>query len=111
MRKFNLKRGPRKLFKQTLAVNLIQREKMSTTIGRAKEMRPIVERYITIGKKNTLASFRMLRKVLPKQAAEKVFYELAPRYKERNGGYTRIIKTPTTRKRDGAPMATIEFLK
>lgn len=111
MRKFNLKKGPRKLFKQVLATNLIEREQISTTIGRAKELRPIVERYITIGKKNNLASFRLLLKKLPKKAAEKVFYDIAPRYKERKGGYTRIIKTASTRKRDGAGMATIEFVK
>lgn len=111
MRKFGKKRGPRKLFKQVLADNLIKKEKMTTTLARAKEIRSEVERYITIGKKNNLASFRTLLSKLPKKSAEKVFYELAPRYKDRKGGYTRVVKTGDTRKRDSAKMAVIEFVK
>ncbi len=110
MRKFNRKRGDRRLFKKSLAVSLIKKEKITTTVARAKELRPMVERYITLGKKNNLAGLRLLLRRLPKESAQKVFYEIAPRYKERKGGYTRIIKTSHMRKRDAAQMAIIEFI-
>jgi large subunit ribosomal protein L17 len=111
MRKFHLKRGPRKLFFKKLAENLILKEKILTTTARAKEIRPIVERLVSIAKKQNLASFRRLLAKLPKGAAQKLYYELAPKYKDRRGGYLRIIKQAKTRKRDAAPLAKIEFIK
>jgi large subunit ribosomal protein L17 len=110
MRKFHRITGRRRLFKQVLVANFIKKGKITTTIARAKEIRPIVERFITVGKKGSLASFRTLLAKLPKDAAGKMFYEIAPKYKDRKGGYTRIIKTAKARKRDGSEMAVIEFV-
>jgi large subunit ribosomal protein L17 len=110
-RKFNRKRGPRKSFLKGLLSNLILREKMLTTEARAKEIRPMVEKLITIGKAQDLAALRLLISRLPsKKVAEKMYYEIAPRYKERQGGYTRITKTSKARKRDGSVVAQIEFI-
>lgn len=111
MRKFNFERGDRKLFFKKIASNLIRDERIETTTARAKEIRPIVERMVSMGKKQTLASFRDLLSKLPKKEAEKVYFEIAPRYKERKGGYLKITKTGDFRKRDGAVKAIIEFVK
>lgn len=111
MRKFNRKTGPRRSFIKGLANNLIMREKIETTVPRAKEIRPIVERYVTIAKKQQLAGFRTLLSKLPKQAAEKLYFDIGRRYQERKGGYLRIIKEAKHRKRDGAALSIIEFVK
>lgn len=110
-RKFHRKKGPRRSFLKGLANNLIMKEKIETTVPRAKEIRPLVERLVTIAKKQQLASLRTLLSKLPKQAAQKLYHEIAPRFKDRNGGYLRIIKEAKHRKRDGAMLSTIEFLK
>ena len=86
------------------------KERILTTEPRAKEIRPIVEKLVTIARKQRLADFRLLLKRLPKIAAAKLYYELGPRYKERHGGYTRIMKVGGFRKRDGARTATVEFV-
>lgn len=110
MRKFHRKRGQRRAFMKGLAHNLIMKEKIETTVARAKEVRPAVEHLLTLAKKQQLASLRILISRLPKDAAQKLYYELAPKYKDRKGGYLRIIKSAKTRKRDGAPTAIIEFV-
>ncbi len=110
MRKFGRTRGPRKLFLQTLAHNLIMKGKITTTVTRAKSIRPIVERLVTIAKKQTLADFRRLLSALPKASAEKLYYDIAPKYKERKGGYLRIMKATEWRKRDAVDMAIVEFV-
>lgn len=110
-RKFNRKVGPRRSFLQGLANNLIMKERISTTVARAKAIRPIVERMVTTAKKQKLASLRNLLSILPKQSANKIYYDVAPRYQTRTGGYLRIIKLAKARKRDAAPMAVIEFVK
>lgn len=110
MRKFHRKRGQRRAFFKGLANNLIMREKIETTSARAKEIRPLVERFVTLAKKQQLAALRLLLSRLPKQAAEKLYFEIAPRYKSRAGGYLRIIKESKFRKRDGAPLSRIEFV-
>lgn len=111
MRKFNRKKGPRRSFLKGLANNLIMKEKIETTVARAKEIRPMVERMVTVAKKQELSGLRTLLAKLPKQAAQKLFYEIAPRYKERAGGYLRIIKEARSRKRDAASLSIIEFVK
>ena len=111
MRKFHFKKGDRKLLFKKIASNLIRDEKITTTIPKAKEIRPIVEKMVSMAKKQNLASFRNLLSKLPKSEAEKLYFEIAPRYKERKGGYLRITKTASFRKRDGAVNATIEFVK
>ena len=108
-RKFGLKRDPRKAFIKSLAVNLIMKGKIKTTEARAKEMRSQVERLITKTKKGDLAGIRYAERLLPKATVAKLTKEVAPRYKERAGGYTRIIKLGA-RMSDSAPMTIIELV-
>jgi large subunit ribosomal protein L17 len=100
-----------KAFLKILTNNLIIQEKIETTEARARELRPLVERLISYGKKQKLAAYRLLLKKLPQGAADKIYYELAPRYQDRPGGYLRIIKHSETRKNDGAKIVTVEFIK
>lgn len=109
-RKFGLKRGPRRAFMRALANNLVSYEKIVTTEARAKELRKFVERMITYGKKQNLTGLRLLLKHLPKSAAYKVYSDIAPRYADRKGGYTRIIKRAKLRVHDASKMATIQFV-
>ena len=110
MRKFSRKRGQRKAFIKGLANNLILKGKIQTTAARAKEIRPVVERLVSIAKKQQLSSLRLLLSRIPKDAAQKLFYEIVPKYKDRNGGFLRITKTAKTRKRDGVAVSVIEFV-
>lgn len=109
-KKFNRKKGQRAAFMKSLANNVILKGKIETTEVRAKEIKPYVERLITIAKKQDLAAFRILLACLTKGAAEKAYYDLAPKYKERKGGYLRIIKGTKMRMKDGSAMAIIEFV-
>lgn len=109
-RKFGRKRGQRRAFLNILATNLVNHEKITTTEARAKELRPFVERLVTYGKKQDLHGLRLIMKKLPKETSYKLFHEIAPRYTDRNGGYTRIIKHTEVRKHDGGQKATIEFV-
>ena len=110
-RKFHRKKGQRKAFLKSLAGNLILKGKISTTEARAKEMKSFVEKLITLAKKQNLASLRLLISRLNKKPAQKLFYEIAPKYKDGRGGYVRVIKSATRRKNDAAKMAIIEFVK
>lgn len=109
-RKFHRRRGQRKALFKSLINNLILREKIETTEAKAKEIRPLMEKLITVGKKQNLASLKLLISRLSKKSAEKVYYQLAPRYQSRSGGYTRIIKSAERKKKDGAKVAIIEFV-
>jgi large subunit ribosomal protein L17 len=95
---------------RSLALNLIINEKIKTTEARAKELRPFIEKLVTKGLEGTLASRRLIisRLGVP-EGAQKLCDEISPRYKERNGGYTRITKLPV-RAGDAAKMAVIEFV-
>ena len=111
MRKFNRKMGPRRSFIRSLANNLITQERIFTTETRAKAIRPIVEKLVTIAKKQQLHNLRtLISRLCNKDTAQKLFYTIAPKYKERKGGYLRIIKQGHVRKRDGAKTAIIEFV-
>ena len=94
---------------KSLARALIKNEKIRTTEAKAKELRPYVERLITYGKKGTLADRRRLTALVGKDASGKVVDELSSRFKERQGGYTRVVKL-SPRKGDASPMAQIEFV-
>ena len=109
-RKFHRKKGERQALIKGLMNNLILKEKIETTEAKAKEIRPKIEKLITLGKDQDVASLRLLLARLPKKSAQKLFYELAVRYKEARGGYTRIIKSGKPRMGDGARMAVIEFV-
>ncbi|OQB43973.1 MAG: 50S ribosomal protein L17 [Parcubacteria group bacterium ADurb.Bin159] len=104
------KTGPRKALKRGLAVNLILYERIQTTEAKAKVLRPFIEKIISLGKGGDLAARRKVMSLIGNRAAtKKLIEEIAPRYKERKGGYTRIIKTGV-RKGDNAKMALIEFV-
>jgi large subunit ribosomal protein L17 len=109
-KKFHRKKDQRKALFKILAHHLIMNEKIKTTHQRAKFLKAIMERLISKAKKQDLSSLRYLLERLPKKSAYKVFYELAPKYKERTGGYVRIIKLPFLRKKDNAQMSLIEFV-
>ena len=95
----------------SLALNLIIREKIKTTEPKAKELRPFIEKIVTHAKINTLASKKLVVSKLSnrKKEVKKLFDIIAPRYVDKKGGYTRIIKMGI-RKSDGAKMAVIEFV-
>jgi len=108
-KKFSRKTDQRKAFMRSLAANLILQEKIATTTVRAKATASLVEKLITKGKKNDLAAKKSLAAFLPMVAVRKLVAEIAPRFKDRNGGYTRIAKLGP-RVKDGAPMAVVELL-
>jgi len=109
-RKFGRKKGPRASFLKGLAGNLIKKGKISTTVARAKEIRPKVEHFVSIAKKQNLASFRRLLASLDKVSAEKLYFEIAPKYKNKTSGFLKITRTDSFRKRDAAEIAVIEFI-
>ncbi len=95
---------------RNLVTSLLENGKIETTLSRAKEVRCMAEKMITLGKDNSLASRRSaLTYLMKKSVVYKLFEEIAPKYAERNGGYTRIIKTGT-RRGDAAEMAIIELV-
>ena len=109
-RKLGRSSSHRKALFRNMVTALIHRERISTTLAKAKELRSHVEKTITLGKKGTLHAKRLARKVvLEKEAFIKLFGPLSERYANRNGGYTRIIKVGH-RRGDDAPMAFIELV-
>ncbi len=111
IKKFGRKKNARKAFMKGLASALIINGRIETTIARAKAIRPFVERLVSYGKDNTLSSRRLALAKLYNHDIEinKLFSEIAPKYKDVNGGYTRIIKL-NPRLSDAAEMAIIEFV-
>ncbi len=109
-RKFGREQSQRKALLKSLAYSLVVKGKIKTTEPKAKEIRPFVEKLITLGKKQTLASRRELESRVGKIAAKRIATILSPEYMKRNGGYTRITKM-IARQSDGAKMAIIEFVK
>lgn len=109
-RKFHRKKGQRTALLKTLANNLILEGKIMTTEAKAKEIKSVVEKLTTLAKKQKLADLRLLMARLPKKSAQKLFYEVALKYKTRKGGYLRIIKSAKQRQKDGSRMAVIEFV-
>ena len=109
-RRFNRSASHRKAMLANLAASLIKHEQIVTTLPKAKELRPIVEKLVTLGKRGGLALRRQaISEMRDIEQAKKLFEVLAPRYKDRHGGYTRIIKAGF-RYGDNAPMAVIEFV-
>jgi large subunit ribosomal protein L17 len=96
---------------RNLATSLIEHGAIETTEAKAKELRPFVEKLITKAKTGTLHSRRLaVRHIHKRDAADKLFQEIGPKFATRNGGYTRILKTGH-RKGDGAEMARIELIE
>ena len=109
-RKLNRTSSHRKALLANMAVALIKHEQIKTTLPKAKELAPFVEKLITLGKKGDLNARRKLYSIVPEKTwGAKVFDILAERYKERSGGYTRIMKSGF-RYGDSAPMAVIELV-
>ncbi len=95
---------------RNLVTNLIEKERIQTTILRAKAARPLAERLITLGKRDTLHARRQAAAfLLTPGATKKLFTDLAPRFADRPGGYTRIVRTGW-RIGDGAELAILEFI-
>ena len=109
-RKLSRSSSHRKALYRNLVTDLLRHEKIVTTEAKAKEARPPAEKVITLGKDGSLHARRLaLTTVGDKQVVEKVFTELAPRYANRPGGYTRLLKLGF-RAGDGAPMAQLELV-
>ena len=110
-RRLGRRSDQRKAMLRAMVTYLLENGKVETTLARAKEVGPLTEKMITLGKKNTLASRRQAMAFVTKEAVvAKLFSEIAPEYANRNGGYTRIIKTGP-RRGDAAEMAIIELVK
>lgn len=109
-RKLNRTSSHRKAMFSNMAVALLKHEQIKTTLPKAKELSPIVEKLITLGKRNTLHTRRQAHSVLRDDATtSKLFEDLAERYSDRSGGYTRVLKAGF-RYGDSAPMAVIELV-
>lgn len=109
-RKLNRTAEHRKAMFANMAAALIKHEQIITTLPKAKELRPVVEKMVTLGKRGGLHARRQaISQLRDLDMVKKLFEVLGPRYKERNGGYTRIIKAGF-RYGDSAPVAVIEFV-
>lgn len=124
-RKLGRDSARRKAMLREMTTQLIINERIVTTEARAKEIRKTAERMITLGKRGDLSARRQAAAfvrneiadvkqendaVVVKSALQKLFSDIAPRYKDRNGGYTRIMKLATARRGDGAPMVILELV-
>jgi large subunit ribosomal protein L17 len=100
----------RKALFRNLIVNLLLHERIETTVAKAKAVKGLAEKVVTLGKRGDLHARRLALSKVPNRAAvAKLFDEIAPRFKDRNGGYLRIIKT-RNRLKDQAPLAVLEFV-
>lgn len=108
---FGRKKGPREAMFRSLMEGLILHGKIRTTLAKAKELRRVIEPLVTKARVGTLAARRqVIKELYTAEAVKKLMEEIAPKYKEVPGGYTRIIKLGT-RPNDAAEMAKIEFVK
>ena len=109
-RKFNRTASHRKAMWGNMTAALIKHEQITTTLPKAKDLRPVVEKLVTLGKRGDLHARRQaIAQIKDVLLVKKLFDVLGPRYKTRNGGYTRVLKAGF-RHGDNAPMAIIEFV-
>ncbi|KAA5603918.1 50S ribosomal protein L17 [Roseospira marina] len=109
-RKFNRTKGHRRALFANMAASLLKHEQIKTTLPKAKELRPVAEKLITLGKRGDLHARRQAFALLrDDKVVAKLFSTLAERYKSRSGGYTRVLKAGF-RYGDAAPMAVIELV-
>jgi large subunit ribosomal protein L17 len=109
-RRLNRTVSHRKALFSNMAASLIEHEQITTTLPKAKELRPIVEKLVTLGKRGDLHARRQAISAIKSDAlVKRLFDTIAPRYAERHGGYLRIMKAGF-RQGDNAPMAVIEFV-
>ncbi|HEK86470.1 MAG: 50S ribosomal protein L17 [Candidatus Saccharicenans sp.] len=112
VKRYQLRRntGHRRALLRNLVTSLLEKERIRTTLAKAKAARPVAEKMITLAKEDSLAARRRaLAYIIKKTVVQKLFQELGPRFKERPGGYTRIVKLGL-RSGDGAQMAMLELL-
>ncbi len=109
-RKLGKTSAQRRALLRQQVTDLLENGKMETTFYRAKEVQPVVEKMITLGKKGNLAAYRRAMSYITKEdVVQKLFKEIAPKYADRNGGYTRVTRTGP-RRGDAAEMAVIELV-
>ena len=109
-RRFNRTHEHRKAMFANMCQNLIKHEQIVTTLPKAKDLRPVVEKLVTLGKRGDLHARRQaISQIKDAELVKKLFDILGPRYKTRGGGYTRVLKAGF-RYGDNAPMAVIEFV-
>ena len=115
-RKLSRKSSPRKALFRDLVTDLIIKGRIETTEAKAKELKRIADKMVTLGKKGDLTARRQAAQFIRFEqdeegqfAIQKLFQEIAPKYVERNGGYTRVLKLGV-RRGDSAPLAIIEFV-
>ena len=109
-RKLGRTSDQRRAMLRAMVTYLLENGQIKTTVTRAKEVAPVAEKMISLGKANTLASYRQALGYITKEdVAQKVFKEIAPKYADRNGGYTRVTRTGA-RRGDAAEMAIIELV-
>ena len=109
-RKFNRRSDHRRAMLANLAASLIKHEQIITTLPKAKDLRPVVEKLVTLGKRGGLHARRQaIAQMRDIAMVKKLFEVIGPRYKDRNGGYTRVLKAGY-RYGDSAPVAVIEFV-
>lgn len=109
-RKLGVRSDIRRAMLRNLTTSFLETGRIETTVTRAKEVRSVAEKMITLGKKNTLASRRQALAYITKEdVVKKLFDEIAPKYAERNGGYTRVIRIGA-RRGDAAEMAVLELV-
>ena len=110
-RSFNRPTNQRRALLRSLARSLVVHERISTTEAKAKELRPFIERLVTYAKKDTLASRRLTKARLgDDDAVKKLFEVVGPRYNERAGGYTRVVKRTRRGANDARKLAYIAFV-
>ncbi len=109
-RKLGRTSDQRKAMLRQLTTDLLENGKLETTFCRAKEVQPVVEKMITLGKKGGLSNYRRALSYITKEdVAHKLFNDVAPKYADRNGGYTRVTRLGA-RRGDAAEMAVIELV-
>jgi len=108
-RTLSRKAGPRKALQRSLIRSLVLKEKIETTLAKAKDIAPLAEKLVTKAKKGGVVQRRYLTALLGSESAKKLVDKIASRYQDRKGGYTRIIKR-RPRRSDAAKLAVIEFV-
>ena len=109
-RKLGKRSDQRKAMLRAMVTYLLENGQIKTTLARAKEVAPLAEKMITLSKKNDLAAYRQALAFIPQEdVAKKLFDQIGPKYADRNGGYTRIVRIGP-RRGDAAEMAIIELV-